>query len=539
MPLRERFFLSDREPGFQDRPTTCIYPMIGYPMIVASLVCLCLSLCWSDASARTKPGRAAETLLELTRPDEIKSVRLTHSKSRTIRIGRPYNEVLVANASIADVVALTDQSLYIVGKRIGLTRLTLLGHDKHLLGIIEIEVSLDIDGLHDELKRSVPSGQFRLGTANGRIILGGVVPDAMALSRAVSLAEQFTSGCDEQSEPQQKGPASSTPGPQQAPPAGPPGQAKGGSEGPPSKCFINTMTVRSPQQVLLEVRFVEAHRSASRDLGFNWEVASSRVAVATGIGGMASNAIPFGAFVARVLDGGTTADVMIQALERRGIARRLAEPNLVTLSGDTANFLAGGEFPFPVASDRDRITIEFKKFGVGLAFTPTVLADGQINLKIEPEVSDLDPSNAVQIGGTLIPSLVVRRANTTVELRDGQSFAIAGLLQSKHSKNARELPWISTVPVLGTLFRSAAYEKNESDLVIIVTPRLVQPAKPGQKLATPHDQMRPANDRDFFLGGRLEVPKHWNAPYGHILDSHGAPPAPSQKAWRTDYAPSK
>ncbi len=533
MPIRQNYSLGEREPRFQDRLT------FGWPPIIALfLVVLCLSLSWSEASARTKNGRAAETLLELTRPDEIKSVRLTHSKSRTIRIGRPYSEVLVANASIADVVALTDQSLYIVGKRIGLTRLTLLGHDKHLLGIIEIEVSLDIDSLRDELKRSVPSGQFRLSTANGRIILGGVVPDAMALARAISLAEQFTSGCDEQSEPQQKGPVSSSPGLQQPQPAGPPGQAKGASEGPPSKCFINTMTVRSPQQVLLEVRFVEAHRSASRDLGFNWEVANKRIALATGIGGLASNAVPFGAFVARVLESGTTADVMIQALERRGVARRLAEPNLVTLSGDTANFLAGGEFPFPVI-DRDRVGVEFKKFGVGLAFTPTVLADGQINLRIEPEVSDLDASTSIQVGGSLVPSLVVRRANTTVELRDGQSFAIAGLLQTKHSKNVRELPWISTVPVLGTLFRSAAYEKNESDLVIIVTPRLVQPAKPGQKLATPHDQMLPSNDAEFFLGGRLDVPKHWDAPYGHILDSHGTPPASSPKAWRTDYAPSK
>lgn len=536
MPCRERCSPSDRETRFQ--------PLRAFgiaSIIVAILAILCTSLApTTQAAAPVKNGRATETLLELSRPDEIKTVRLTHSKSRTIRIGRPYSEVLVANASIADVVALTDQSLYVVGKRIGLTRLTLLGHDKHLLGIIEIEVSLDIDGLHDELKRGIPSGQFRLGTANGRIILGGVVPDAMALSRAVSLAEQFTTGCDDQSEPQQKGPASSTPGPQQAPAAGPPGaQAKGGGEGPPSKCFINTLTVRSPQQVLLEVRFVEAHRSASRDLGFGWEAANKRIALATGIGGLASNAVPFGAFVARVLQSGTNVDVLIQALERRGVARRLAEPNLVTLSGDTANFLAGGEFPFPVASDRDRITVEFKKFGVGLAFTPTVLAEGQINLKIEPEVSDLDPSNSVQIGGTLIPSLVVRRANTTVELRDGQSFAIAGLLQTKHSKNVRELPWISTVPVLGTLFRSAAYEKNESDLVIIVTPRLVQPAKPGQKLATPHDQMMPANDRDFFLGGRLEMPKHWDAPYGHILDSHGALPPTSPKAWRTDYAPSK
>ena len=189
------------------------------------------------------------------------------------------------------------------------------------------------------------------------------------------------------------------------------------------------------------------------------------------------------------------------------------------LSGDTANFLAGGEFPYPVQADNNRITLEFKKFGIGLAFTPTVLADRQINLKIEPEVSDIDPTNSYTLNGTTVPSLVVRRASTTVELRDGQSFAIAGLLQTKHRKNQNQLPWIGDVPVLGTLFRSASYEKEESDLVIIVTPRLVRPAVPGQKLATPLDQRVASNDADFFLRGKQEIPKQAPAPYGHILDS--------------------
>jgi pilus assembly protein CpaC len=202
----------------------------------------------------------------------------------------------------------------------------------------------------------------------------------------------------------------------------------------------------------------------------------------------------------------------------------------VVLSGDTANFLAGGEFPIPVpqsSSGTDdakstAITIEYKKFGVGLAFTPTVLADGQINLKIEPEVSDLDPRKSIFLGsGFVVPALVVRRANTTVELRDGQSFAIAGLLQTKHAKDLHQLPWLGEVPVLGPLFRSASYEKEESDLVIIVTPRLVRPAVPGQKLQTPFDQKLASNDRDYFLKGRMEVPKHFPAPYGHVLDVHG------------------
>ncbi|MGI9523778.1 MAG: type II and III secretion system protein family protein [Hyphomicrobiaceae bacterium] len=271
---------------------------------------------------------------------------------------------------------------------------------------------------------------------------------------------------------------------------------------------------------------MEADRRAARDLGLAWNSRTGRFIGLTGfvpgVGGLASGAVPVGQFVARLLDSGNTADVIVEALEKKGLARRLAEPNLVALSGDTASFLAGGEFPFPVQADDRRITIEFKKFGVGLAFTPTVLDNGQINLKIEPEVSDIDENNILQLNNVTVPGLVVRRANTTVELRDGQSFAIAGLLQTKHKKNVHQLPWIGQVPVLGTLFRSSSYEKQESDLVIIVTPRLVQPVSPGNvRLKTPLDNSLASNDRDFFLRGKSEIKKHWISLFGHMLPGDG------------------
>lgn len=476
--------------------------------------------------------------LSLGDPGRVSKVRLTLNKSLTMKTGRSYGEALIAQPEIADAVPLTDQTLYLVGKKIGLTHLTLLDREKRMLGVVELEVSFDVKGLREELERNVPGNDFRITTANGRIILGGVVNDAVAVSRAIAITEQFTAGCDDQSDgggqkaagsaPPNSGGASSPstmPTLQLQISNGP--QGKGASS--TTRCFVNSMTVRAPQQVLLEVRFVEAQRTAARDLGFTWSARGSHLALDTGIGGLPSSNVPFGTFVARVLSGGTTVDVLIEALEKKGLARRLAEPNLVTLSGDTANFLAGGEFPFPVAADRDRITIEFKKFGIGLAFTPTVLSGDQINLKIEPEVSDLDPNNTILVSNTRIPSLVVRRANTTVELRDGQSFAIAGLLQATHTKDSRELPWIGEVPVLGALFRSASYEKKESDLVIIVTPRLVRPATPGQKLATPLDDRLPGNDRDFFLRGQLEVPKTTDGPFGHILDLGPVAVAPTGK----------
>jgi pilus assembly protein CpaC len=314
----------------------------------------------------------------------------------------------------------------------------------------------------------------------------------------------------------------------------------------PEADITNGIAVDASQQVLLEVRFVEANRSATRALGINANINGNKVvaysdadansgSISTDsdgdlVSGLVNDlqsglttsnvAVPFGVMVGRILAGGTTADVFIKALEKRGLARRLAEPNLVALSGDTASFLAGGEFPFPSGRDESgQITIEFKKFGIGLAFTPTVLSNGQINLKIEPEVSELDSENSVTVSGTTVPSLVVRKASTTVELRDGQGFAIAGLLQSRHLKNHRQLPWLGDVPVIGALMRSSAWEKNETDLVIIVTPHLVRPKGPNDKLATPFDKRLPGNDVDQFLMGKHEINRGQPLPrVGHIID---------------------
>jgi pilus assembly protein CpaC len=203
---------------------------------------------------------------------------------------------------------------------------------------------------------------------------------------------------------------------------------------------------------------------------------------------------------------GVSTDVMINALEQKGIARSLAEPNLVALSGDTASFLAGGEYPIPVAGQYGSVTVDYKKYGVGLAFTPTVLRRGLINMKIEPEVSQIDTTHAVAVAnGITVPALIVRRASTTVELRDGQSFVIGGLLQSDNKNAIEQLPWLGSVPVLGALFSSKSYQKNETDLAIIVTPHLVRPTRPGDVVKAPTDDTLPPNDVDFFLLGKNEV----------------------------------
>ncbi|GBE42858.1 type IV pilus biogenesis and competence protein PilQ precursor [bacterium BMS3Bbin10] len=439
-------------------------PRLAFFVLVALMSALLLGAVGAVAEAGTQT-------IKFNDNSKVQRMRIPVDKSDTIRLERPFTEALVGDSEIADVIPLTNQSLYVLGKKVGATRLTILGESKTVLGIIEIEISYDVAGIKAQIHEALPQARVKVSSMNGRIVLSGRVPDAPTLERAVTIAEQFA-----------------------------------------PKAVVNSISVSSSQQVMLEVRFIETTRNAARDLGINFDVLSTKGRFsaqtnfpgAVGLGAFPANRTPFGTMVARLLSNGASADMIVQALEERGVARRLAEPNLIALSGDTASFLAGGEFPFPVGRDNDQITIEFKKFGVGLAFTPTVLANGLINLKIEPEVSEIDPNNTLRVNDTEIPSLITRRTKTTVELRDGQSFAIAGLLQSTNSKGIRQLPWIGQVPVLGALMRSASFEKNETELVIIVTPRLVRPAAPGQKLLTPFDKSVASNDVDFFVRGKME-----------------------------------
>ncbi|MGB9367007.1 MAG: type II and III secretion system protein family protein [Xanthobacteraceae bacterium] len=440
----------------------------------------------------TAPVEARE--VELTAGRQAATVKVSIGKSEGVRTGESFSEVIVSDPDVADAIPLTDRSLSVLGKKIGTARVSVYGEAKKLVGVFDIEVSYDTSRLGSELAQRFPHARFRVSSVNGRIMLSGTAPNAMMVDQAMTVAKQF--GAD----------------------------------------VINAVKVSSPQQVMLEVRFVEASRSAGRELGVNWQVlgqtfaaGGTGVGAAVGASSLLSGSAPFGTIVGRLLGNGVNADGLLQALEERGVIRRLAEPNLTALSGDTASFLAGGEFPIPVSSNLGSVSVEFKKYGVGLAFTPTVLGDGVINLKIEPEVSQIDPTTSVTIGGITIPALIVRRANTTVELRDGQSFAIAGLLQAISTADQKQLPWLADVPVLGALARSASYQKKETDLVIIVTPRLVRPARPGDVLRTPLDTSKPANDPEFFLLGQAEITVPMErrikgrsdgrpAPIGHILD---------------------
>jgi pilus assembly protein CpaC len=462
-------------------------------------------------------ARAQDRTIEITGNSHTAMVTVTIGKSQDVRTGTSFVDVMVGDPDVADVNPLTDHTLSILGKKIGTTRVQVYAEGKKLIGIFDVEVNYDISRLTNELKRRFAGSHLQASSVNGRIMLSGEVSDAATLDKAVTIARQF---------------------------------------GPD---IINSVSVASPQQVMLEVRFIEISRTAGRELGVQWNrfggssttnigsqlpanklplpapANNSSLAVGEVAAGVLSGASPFGFAIARMISNGTTIDVLINALEQKGIARSLAEPNLVALSGDTASFLAGGEYPIPVAGTLGQITVDYKKYGVGLAFTPTVLSRGLINLKIEPEVSAIDTTHSVTVAnGVSVPALTVRRASTTIELRDGQSFMLGGLLQSDNKNQIDQLPWLGSVPVLGVLFSSKSYQKNETDLAIIVTPHLVRPARPGDVVKTPADDTLPPNDPDFFLMGKMEMTREearamtpsiarvaaaGNQPFtGHMLD---------------------
>ncbi|HVY57531.1 MAG TPA: type II and III secretion system protein family protein [Xanthobacteraceae bacterium] len=454
--------------------------------------------------ASTAGPASAERLLRISSATRTTTVGVAVGKSEDVRTDAGFVDILVGDPDVADVNPLTDHALSVLGKKIGTTRVSIYGEGKRLIGVFDVEVNYDTSRLAAEIARQFPHCGIRVSSVNGRIMLSGTAPDAPTVERVVNIARQF--------------------GPE----------------------IINSIQVMQAQQVMLEVRFIEMSRQASRELGVQWNVQSNNGRFIANIGdrssalpistvastaaGVLSGTAPFGFVIGKLIGSGLEADVLINALEEKGLARSLAEPNLVALSGDTASFLAGGEFPVPVPGNLGAVTIDYKRYGVGLAFTPTVLSGGLVNLKIEPEVSQLDTSHPVQVAGISVPPLIVRRASTTVELRDGQSFVIGGLLQSTGQTAQQQLPWIGDVPVLGTLFRSAAYQKNETDLAIIVTPRIVRPSRPGDVVATPLDKTLPANDADLFLLGRgevnrteLRVAAGLGRPYvGHMLDISGA-----------------
>ena len=438
--------------------------------------------------------QAAARIINLSNSNRVGHMQIVIGTSETLRVSMPFSEIVVGDPETADVNPLTDKMLYVLGRKLGLTNVTLFDESKQLVGVIDVEVTQNLDGLRQALRQALPNMAIKVRAISGRVLLEGQVPSAPAAAKAMELAKDFA-----------------------------------------GDMVTNSLTVAANQQVNLEVRFIEVNRQAGKELGINWNLRDGGNGGSTGTGifggapllgvGALSASLPFGTIVANILGGGTSPDLLITALEQKKLARRLAEPNLTALSGQKASFLAGGEFPIPVAQENGKISIEFKPFGVRLDFTPVVLDDGLINLKVEPEVSEVDQANSIKPSAlnVAIPAFSIRRASTSLELRDGQSFAIAGLLQSVNSKTADQVPWLGDVPVLGTLFRSSSFQKRETDLVIIVTARLARPVGNRQQLHDPLQNTLSSNEPEFFLLGKQEVSRKdldvkYHGVYGHIID---------------------
>jgi pilus assembly protein CpaC len=420
----------------------------------------------------------------------------------------PFAELSVANPQVADIATLSDKTIYVLGKAPGRTTLTLLGADGRLISNVEVRVSPDLGEIKERLREILPGEDIQVRTANDGLVLSGTVSSGGKVDRALDLAERYAPGA-----------------------------------------VSNLMSVGGTQQVMLKVRFAEMQRSVSKDLsaslgfrtgpgrfggsGFTQTLTdngnSGTVLPTDGsTGTLISNRNRNGVFSLGFGSNSLRAVIVLEALETKGLVRTLAEPNLTALSGQEASFLAGGEYPVPVTSE-DGIAIEYKPFGVELRFTPTVVDQDIINLRLATSVSGIDTTITLEQAGFRVNAFTKRSSSTTVELRDGESFAIAGLLEDDFRNLNGQVPWLGDIPVLGALFRSANYERRQSELVVIVTAHLVSPIR-GNGYVLSTDRIRPPSEREFFLrgnvssraqggsGGTALAEQDFSGSYGYVLE---------------------
>jgi pilus assembly protein CpaC len=429
----------------------------------------------------TVPAASAETIRVMS-GEASNRLNVPMNRAVVVEAEVPFAEISIANAAIADISTLSDRTIYVLGKAPGRTTLTLLGPDGRLITNVDVQVTPDISEFKERLQQILPGEAIEVRTANDGVVLSGTVSSTQALDSALDLANRYA----------------------------------------PER-VSNLMVVGGNQQVMLKVRFAEMQRSVSKQLssgitlsglpgdgGISIGAGSGALVPGTAIGGPGSVELQLdgesaGQLAFTLPVGDLQMSILIEALETKGMARTLAEPNLTALSGQQANFLAGGEYPIPVIDGDGSVGIEYKPFGVELTFTPRVVSGDIINLQLIAAVSGIDPTVTIQNAGFSVNAFRRRETQTTVEMRDGESFAIAGLLADDFTDLAGQVPWLGDIPVLGALFRSADFERQQSELVIIVTPHLVTPTR-GEALALPTDRIRPPTEAELFLNGTLARP---------------------------------
>jgi pilus assembly protein CpaC len=394
--------------------------------VLIGVVCAVLAATATTAGAEPFSSESARS----------RTINVPKNKSLSFRLDSPASKIVVAQPETAQIVATTDRSFYVRGKALGATNLLIYGPGGQLQEVVDVRVGYDAEALQADLAAALPGENVQVRNLGEGLLLSGEVSTTAVQTRAKALADKFA----------------------------------------PDGAVTSALTVRASQQVILEVRVLEASRTALKEAGINVEAANNaHLALTTG-SGLLGVSSPQGALRLSGSIGTASVDVTLQALEEKGVIRTLARPNLVALSGQKAKFLAGGEFPFPVPQDRDTIGIEFREYGVKLEFEPVVQDNGLIRLRVAPEVSQLDVRNSIRVLNVDVPALSVRRTETTVELKEGEAFAIAGLFQQDYLNQVRQLPGLGDVPVLGSLFRSSRWRRQETELVVVVTPRLATAA---------------------------------------------------------------
>ncbi|AXE96609.1 MULTISPECIES: type II and III secretion system protein family protein [Paraburkholderia] len=420
-----------------------------------------------DAPLASAPGRSPGTLA------------IDAGKGTLVRLNENASSVFVADPTIADVHAPSPKAVFVLGKKAGSTTLYVLGADNRTLLQQTVVVSRDTDALRRAVAARFPAMRLQLTAGPGSLLVSGQAASASDADAVVQTLTPYLAD---------------------------------------KEVLVNRITIDRPLQVQLRVRITEVDRNVTQQLGINWAALGSVVGNFTGgifggrqifnlaqpIVGPSGTSYPINlpsnnaySIFGQFRTGNANIQVLVDALNQEGLLTVLAEPNLVAMSGQTASFLAGGEFPIPVAQINGAVTVDYKQFGVKLDFTPTVMHERRISLKVRPEVSQIDATASVTTNGITVPGLSVRRADTTVELASGQSFAIGGLLQTNTTDIISQVPGLGSIPILGKLFSSTNYQNNKTELVIIVTPYLVEPTDPA-KLRTPLDAlMSPSSDIEY------------------------------------------
>jgi pilus assembly protein CpaC len=412
------------------------------------------------------------------------ALQLEVSKGRLIRLDQPASSVFVADPDVADVQVKSPSLVYVFGKAAGETTLYAVGDGDQVLLNATVIVHHNVERLQQAIHELVPRSAVSVSSIDDQLVLEGTVFSAAEGEDVRRIATRFVA------DPKQ---------------------------------LLNKMRVNAPNQVNIRVRVAEMSRQTVKQFGFNWQamfgVGNFVLGLATGrsfidaaggiitraAGQLTNDTLSNGNFGFK--KGNTDVNALLDALENHGLINILAEPNLSAVSGEPASFLAGGEFPIPVPQGNNTISIEFKKFGVSLNFVATIAEGNRINLHVLPEVSQLSTTGSIQVASITVPALTTRRAETTIELSSGQSFAIAGLLQNNITQNLDKFPWLGDVPVIGSLFRSTAFQHDESELVIIVTPYIVRPTDTANRLLTPSDGFVAPSDGRQVLNGDLARPQ--------------------------------